>query len=62
MTFTITYAWWWIPAIITLAGIIWAIFIVDDGGGFMSGIGNLLAMVPVLVVSCIAWAIAGAWK
>lgn len=62
MTLTITYAWWWIPTIITVLGGIWAIFLVDDGGGMFSGIGNLLALVPVLIVSCIAWAIAGIFK
>ena len=62
MSFTITYAWWWIPTFITIAGLIWALFIVEDGGGYLSGIGNLFALVPVLAVSAIAWAIAGALK
>jgi len=62
MNITITFAWWWIPTIITVAGLIWAIFIVDDGGGFLSGLGNIFAPIPVLVVSCFAWAIAGALK
>lgn len=62
MTFTIIFAWWWIPTIITVAGLIWALFIVDDGGGMLSGIGNLFALIPVMFVSCLAWAIAGALK
>ena len=62
MTFTITCAWWWIPTAITLAVLFWAVCIVDDGGGYLSGIGNVLAMVPALVVACIAWAVAGALK
>lgn len=62
MTFTITFAWWWIPAAITVAGFIWAVFIVDGGSGMLSGLANLFAMIPVLVVSCLAWAIAGALK
>lgn len=61
MTFTISYAWWWIPAIISIAGIIWALSI-DDGGGYLGGLGNIMAMIPVLVVSCIAWIIAGILK
>ena len=62
MSITFTLAWWWIPTAITVAGLIWALLIVDDGGGYLSGIGNLFALVPVLAVSAIAWAIAGAIK
>ena len=62
MTFTITFAWWWVPTIITIAGFIWALFIFDDGGGYLAGMGTMFALVPVLIVSCIAWAIAGALK
>ncbi len=59
---TITIAAWWIPTAITLIGVIWAVFIVDDGGGMFSGIGNLLALVPVSVVSTIAWIIWAIYK
>lgn len=59
---TITIAAWWIPTAITLIGVIWALFIVDDGGGMFSGIGNLLALVPVSVVSAIAWIIWAIYK
>ena len=62
MAFTLTYAWWWIPTLITVVGLIWAIFIVDGGDGFAAGLANLLAAIPVLIVSLIAWAIAGALK
>lgn len=58
----INFPWWSIPTIITLAGIFWALYIVDDGGGFLSGLGNIFALIPVLVVSCIAWIIAGVLK
>lgn len=62
MTITISFAWWWIPTIITATGLIWALFIVGDGGGMFSGISNLFALIPVMFVSCLAWAIAGALK
>ena len=62
MTFTLTFAWWAIPTAITTLGIIWALFIVDDGGGYLSVIGTLLALIPVLIVSSIAWAVAGFLK
>ena len=62
MTFTLAFAWWWIPAAITFCGLVWALFIVDDGGGMFSGLGNILALAPVLAISAIAWAIAGALK
>lgn len=59
MTITLTLATWMIPAFITAAGLFWALVIVDDGGGFMSGIGNLFALVPALAVSSVAWALWG---
>lgn len=62
MTFTLTFAWWWIPALITAVGLVWALFIVDGGSGMLSGLANLLALIPVLCVSAIAWGIAGALK
>lgn len=62
MSFTLTFAWWWIPAAITLVGLVWAIFVVDRGDGMFAGLNNMLALVPVLLVSAIAWAIAGALK
>jgi hypothetical protein len=62
MTFTITYAWWWIPTIIMVVGLVWALFVVDDGGGWFSGLSNIFALIPVLFVSCIAWIIAGILK
>ena len=62
MSFTISFAWWWIPTAITVAGLVWALFIVDDGGGMFSGMSNIFALVPVSVISAIAWAVAGALK
>lgn len=62
MTLTITYAWWWIPTLITVVGFIWALFIFDDGGGYLAGIGTMFALVPALFISTVAWIIAGALK
>jgi hypothetical protein len=59
---TLTFGSWWIPTIITFIGLFWAIYIVDDGGGYMSGISNIFALVPALFVSCIAWIIWGICK
>lgn len=52
---TITLAAWWVPTLITVAGIAWALFWVDDGGGFLSGLDNLMALIPALAVSLVAW-------
>ena len=59
---TITLTWWMLPTFITVAGICWALFYVDDGGGMFSGLGNLFALIPVLAVSCISWIIAAFLK
>ena len=61
MTFTITISWWMIPTLITVVGVVYALFIHKDTGMF-AGIGNLLLLSPVLGVSLIAWIIAAIWK
>jgi hypothetical protein len=48
---------WVIPLVITIISLFWAIYCVDDGGGFFSGLGNILALVPALFISMIAWII-----
>lgn len=58
---TITIAWWMIPTLITVAGIAYAYFY-DDGGGYFSGLGNLIILVPVFFISLISWIIAGFLK
>ena len=60
---TITFASWMIPALITIVGVVWAVFIYDDGvRGWFAGIGNLIVLVPVLIISCISWIIWGVLK
>lgn len=54
--------WWVIPTIITVVGVVWAIFIYDDGDGYLSGIGNLFMLAGALGVSCVAWIIAAILK
>lgn len=62
MTMTLTLAWWAIPAAITLVSLLWAFFWPADGGGYLGGITALFNVVIALVVSLLAWAIAGALK
>ena len=62
MTLSFTLSWWLIPAWITVLGLIWALWIVDDGGGMLSGISNIFALVPVLAISAISWAVAAFLK
>lgn len=61
MTFTLTLAWWWIPALITIVGVVWAVML-DEGDGYLSGVGNFIALLLALAVSGVAWAIAGFLK
>lgn len=59
---TITIAAYWIPVSITVIGLIWALFIVDGGGGMFSGMANMFALVPVSVLSAIAWIVWAIFK
>lgn len=61
MTFTLTFSWWWVPAAITIGGLIWAAR-TNDGGGYLSGIATMFNVLIVLAVSGVAWAIAGFLK
>jgi len=54
---TIQFYGWMIPTVITIACFVYAIFIYDDGGGFMDGLGNLIMCVPASIISMIAWII-----
>lgn len=60
-TLTLTLTWWWIPLAITIVAVLMAL-LHDDGGGFMSGIGNMLLLIPALFVSLIAWIVAALLK
>jgi len=62
MTITVTFAWWWIPAAITVAGLVWALFIVKDEGGYLGGLSRLLAAGAAMAASAVAWAVAGFLK
>ena len=59
---TITFGTWLIPTMITLLGLIWALFGVKDNGGYFSGLSNIIALVPVLALSCIVWILWGIFK
>ena len=59
---TIVITWWMIPAAITIVGLVWAICIYNDGGGYLSGMGNVFMLVPVLAVSMVAWIVAAFLK
>lgn len=61
MEIAFTLQWWVIPTVITICGLVWAATL-DDGGGMFSGLGNLIALVPVSVVSAISWIIAAILK
>jgi EamA domain-containing membrane protein RarD len=46
---------WLIPALITLFCFGYALFIHKDESGMMSGLGNILLLVPAGIFSTIAW-------
>lgn len=60
---TITFTWWLLPTIITVVGILWAtLWVGRNDNSVFAGVEKMLALVPVLIISCIAWIIAGAYK
>ena len=59
---TITITWWVLPTIITLVLFIYALFIYNDGGGYLSGLGNLLLLIPASLISMVSWVIASFFK
>lgn len=52
---TLAIAAWWIPLAITVIAICWALFVVEGGNGMFSGLANLIALVPALAISLVAW-------
>jgi len=53
----ITFPIWIIPTVITIGSFGYAFFGHDDGGSYMSGLGNALLMIPAGIISTIAWII-----
>lgn len=62
LTLSITLAWWYVPALITVLSLLWSFFWPADDSGMFGGITRLFMLVPALIVSLLAWAISGAIK
>jgi hypothetical protein len=52
---TITLTWWMIPTMITILTMLAAWIFGQDNGGYLSGIGVLILLVPALLISITAW-------
>lgn len=61
MTFTLTFAWWGIPTIITVASLLIAVCWPEDGG-YLSGIATLFYLILAMFISMLAWIIAAVLK
>ncbi len=59
MSFTLTFAWWWIPTIVTILALLWAFFWPADRDGIAGGMTLIIMLVPALFVIAVAWAVAG---
>ena len=57
MTFTLTYAWWWVPAFITVITLAYSFAPTSRGD-----VDALFAIVGGLLVVATSWAIAGFFK
>jgi hypothetical protein len=62
MTLTLSFAWWHIPAVVTVLALLYVLYWPADDSGFMGGVTRLFMMVPALFVSLLAWAVAGFFK
>jgi len=49
-------SFWIFPTLITIISLVWALFFVK-GDGYLSGLDNVLALVPALAISCFSWII-----
>lgn len=56
MTYTITFGWWIVPALITAASFAWA-FWPDNSTGFGAAVAGLIQSLIALVLSLAAWLI-----
>jgi len=60
---TLTFPYWLIPTIITIGCYVYAIYIYDDGsGGYMSGIDNMIMLIPASMISLVVWIIYAVFK
>lgn len=63
MTIAFVLAWWHIPTLITFLGLAWSFgYVLPREDGYLAGLGCILSLVPVGLVSTIAWVIAGFCK
>lgn len=62
MTFTLSLAWWHIPALISFLSLAWAFFWPADDSGMFGGITRMFMLVPALAVAMLAWLIGGFFK
>lgn len=62
MNISFFLAWWHIPAMVTVLSICWALFWPADDRGYCGGLIRLFMLFPALILSLLAWAIAGALK
>jgi len=61
---TLTFPYWLIPTIITIACYVYALYIYDDksGGGHLSGIANVFMLIPASIISLVSWIIYAVFK
>lgn len=57
MSITITYAWWYIPAAVTVVCLLWALLTPPN-----NVLSDLFEIMGLIIMALLAWAIAGALK
>ena len=56
MEYTVTLGWWMLPALITLASMMWAFLTpVEPSGGYSFDLMPLFRFLGALIISLIAW-------
>jgi hypothetical protein len=62
ITINLHIYWWVIPTIVTFVAICWALFGLKSRGYYFSGLNNIFALIPALIISVAFWIVAGFLK
>ena len=62
MTFTLNFAWWWIPTALTVLAFAAWVILTPEESGMLAGIGALFTLIPTLFFVFLVWLVAAILK